>query len=901
MPGPTNMVREGRVYAVPEDQVAAAVAQGYRPESGTEQSDRIVGEVKEADKSFADVAAAANLGLVRGASLGLSDFLFSGEGTRELKEDHQAVSIGAEVLGGLSGVGPAGALSKAATSVAAKGTGAVGRAVYGTAGGAIEGAGQAGGAYLSQVALEDKPLSAEGFVGAMGKGALFGGALGGGLSVAETTLMRAKALFPRHEVTKEAAEAIEQQAQSTLRTATDEARAMQQAARAKLDELRVAEVEARVAGQRQVLDLKAQQEALKVERQQVLTDRAKNPPKRTRKAFDDAPAGEAPPVAVAPDAPVPAAGDDLMAQLQGTKSALDNGTALRDIPQAPEVAKLADAVAANERALGDYETWLAKYGGRKSEVAKFERTQATRDYAAGMRSKGDGWVETVPKGEGNVIVRRGRQMEWRGSEQGREAAEAAIIAKLAPEERAAADIAAGGLWGGRKTTGADILDSAPITAGPAATVDDHIATALKPHVGEHVDLAPDLAEAAQVIGKVEQTSADLADALGTAAPAAAAERAAAYRAATAARAEATAASSAQAADDIATKLVPEVARKTGKAVDSGMLDKLGDLGAGLEVLKAIGINVPDIERVPVIGPILSMYLKARAALGVVRRSGGSVARTSEGVIASKSAATRNRLNESIAGMLNVGAKAVGGVRTKAGGVAGILSAQLFPTGEKPKKSDSPRELYAQRMDELARAAQPGAIRQAVRDRVKTSDPMLQEEIAAVMERKLGFLNTKAPRPMRLPTLLKGDGDWSPSRVQLATFARYVEAAEDPAGVLEDVARGNAVTIEAAETLRSVYPALFGEAQRMLLERAQTLQETLPYTRRVTLSVLFQVPVDGTMSPDHLRFLQSATQPAAAPMPAQGSPAPGAPPTPTISGQVAIGDRTMTSLDRRAGA
>lgn len=909
MPPAVNMTQDGKVYAVPEDQVDAAIAQGYQPESTEASVARQRGEVREdIYGGVGGMLGSALAGAARGATFGGSDLALDaiglGDDVQALKEANPTVSIGAEILGGVSGFGPAGALSRTTANLTAKGTGTLGRAAYAATGAGIEGAVQGGGQYLSSVALEDKPLSAEGFVGAMGKGALFGSVAGGGLSVSESALMRAKNLFPRREVTREAAETVEREAHAAVRSLGDDARTVQTAAKQKLDELRLADAEVRLANSKAISEQKLAQEALKTERQAVMLDRAKNPPKRTRRAFDDQPT----PIADgAPNAPIPASsqadgpiasgtGDDLMAQLQGTKQALDGGTPLRDIPRTPEAAKLADAVKANEEALSAYDAWLSKYG-KKSEVGKFERAQASRDYAAGMRSKGPGWVDTVPTGEGNAILRRGRQMEWRGSEADRVAAEASITSKVTPEDRLAGDEAAGRLFGG-KSIGEDIVDAA---AAPKTT-DETITRALKPHVGEHVDLGPDLNEAAQVIGRVEATTAELADAaeaLGVQMPQAAKDRAKAYRDATAIGADSAAAASAQTADDITGKLLPELARRTGKAVDGDLVGKLGDLGAGLEVLKAVGINVPDVERIPVIGPVLSMYLKARAALGVVKRSGGSVPRTAETVVASKAAATRNRVNDGVASMLDAGARAARKAQSKAGGVAGILSAQLFPSGEKPKKTTDARELYAQRMDELARAGVPGAIRDAVRDRVQVSDPALQAEITAVMERKLGFLSSKAPRPMALPTLLKSGPEWKPSREQLATFAKYVAAAEDPAGVLEDVASGSGVTPEAAETLKAVYPALYNEAQRILLERAPAMQNTLSHARRVNLSILFDVPVDGTMSPSHIQFLQPA-QPAAAPMPAQGSPA-GAPPTPTISGQVALGDRTMTSLDRRAGA
>jgi hypothetical protein len=151
----------------------------------------------------------------------------------------------------------------------------------------------------------------------------------------------------------------------------------------------------------------------------------------------------------------------------------------------------------------------------------------------------------------------------------------------------------------------------------------------------------------------------------------------------------------------------------------------------------------------------------------------------------------------------------------------------------------------------------------------------------------------------MPDMMKSDGDYRPAKVQLEEWARYKAAVDDPAAVLENVAAGRAVTPEAAETLRTVYPQLYAEAQRTLLEHAQTLDRTLPYARRVTLSILFQVPVDGTMSAEHLQFLQTGASASPAQSPAGQGPA-AAPPHPGISASVQVGTRTATALERRAG-
>lgn len=480
--------------------------------------------------------------------------------------------------------------------------------------------------------------------------------------------------------------------------------------------------------------------------------------------------------------------------------------------------------------------------------------------------------------------------------------------------------------------------------------DDAIERALSKHInkrgGKNVDIGPDLARAAKAIGEYEGASADLVDLLGKDAPPSAIESAKAYRASTAAQADAMGASSARAAADIGDKMGPattvdsditQALRKhdaraaaqarraadaqarraaaappaagvgpasTGAAAQAaaaqdggaGVLGKAADVGTGLEVLKALGMHVPSVSAIPVIGPVLGLFLKARAVMGILGRRGGSIAGSVEGVVASKAAATMNRIVEATTQLLKGAGRVVRKASVMSAGAAVLLGSKLFPGGADPKSKD-PQVLYKARMDEISRALAPGAIDQAIGDRIQSSDPHLQDAIVAQVRRGIQFLAGKAPRQTVMPGMLPGDGEWKPSRSQLETWGRYVQAVNDPASVLEDLVHGH-VTIEGAETLRTVYPALYAEAQKTLIELAPAFQKTLPYPRRVSISIMFQVPIDGTMTPSHMQFLQTPTGPAASAAAAPSGPPPG---VPAITGPFKTGQQTMTSLDRRAGA
>lgn len=485
-----------------------------------------------------------------------------------------------------------------------------------------------------------------------------------------------------------------------------------------------------------------------------------------------------------------------------------------------------------------------------------------------------------------------------------------------------------------------------------------VTKALGKRPGGGTDIGPDIARAAKVITEHESSLAQLADALGPAAPPTAVSRAQAFRQALNAQSEAYAGSAAKAAQGIDAKVAPamelaggrpavrttfggetvvddqiqkaiqkETMRRPPAAGDAtvvddgiakalrahdmksgrtapeggvipetgrpGVLGKVADVGTALEVLQAMGVHVPDISSIPVIGPVLSLYLKARAVLGILGRKGGSVGRSTESIIAAKSAGLRNRIVSATGSALEVAARGARRAAEAPKAPLAILGMSLFPGGEGSKSKD-PRVLYEARMDDLARAQRPGAVAQAVADRVQTSDPDLQDAITAQVERGIQFIASKTPKQSVLPGMLPGDGTWKPSKSSLTVWSRYVHAVNDPASVLEDLARGH-LSIEGAEVLRVVYPKLFAEAQKALLEAAPKIQKTLPYSRRVAISIMYQVPVDLSMAPSHLQFLQApapgAQQPAQPQAPQSG---------PAITGPLQIGAQTMTALDRRAG-
>lgn len=644
--------------------------------------------------------------------------------------------------------------------------------------------------------------------------------------------------------------------------------------------------------------------------------------------------------AVEPAAP---ATDTLTGLLRGTKAKLDEGASLNDIgaPARSEyaAAKAERTAAAREHFRGEANAKnfaASEMGAAERSAQPMERSadQATNigkrsapTEAADVRLTEmlDGGRPPLPEARGEIGKMFGIDMAPEVAEQAGTAEDLKILLSSWSDSTAGTAVDRG--MRARMSTVAD---------------DAAIERLLQKRAGKNVDIGPQLAQAAKLIGDHEAASSEVAGLLGADAPKTAVQRAQAYQAARAAQAEAQGASAAKAAQGIQDRAVPamgssrtEVYSDVAKALQKhesaiegakdralvsmqraetkaatkaaatralapagGIGSKLADVGTALEVMKALGVHVPVLSAIPVIGPVLGLFLKARAALSILGRKGGSIGRSTEGLIAATSAATRERLATATQAILTGAGKGALKLSEISAGPAVTLGYKLFP-GPGVTKSRDPVKLYEARMDEIARAQQPGAIDHAISDRYQTGDPKLHDAMVGQVQRGIAFLDSKAPKPTIMQSMLPGDGVWRPSKAQLDEWGKYVHAVGDPASVLEDLAKGH-VTLEGAETLRVVYPELFAEGQRLLLQAAPQMQKSLPYPTRVAILILYRIPVDGSMQPGHLQYLQQGQGPASG-APVGGPLGAGGAAPPSLTGPIKLGQSTMTSLDHRSGS
>lgn len=164
-------------------------------------------------------------------------------------------------------------------------------------------------------------------------------------------------------------------------------------------------------------------------------------------------------------------------------------------------------------------------------------------------------------------------------------------------------------------------------------------------------------------------------------------------------------------------------------------------------------------------------------------------------------------------------------------------------------------------DEMGVPRMRPAARAAVAERLKpvrAVDPVLADRMETAAARRLEYLSSLIPRRPDMMATQFGPDRWQPSSMEMRSWARSAAAVEDPDAVLERAAHGM-VSIEDADALRAVWPEKLDDFIRQVGAKLPTLQKSLPYSRRISLSLLTGLPVDPSMEPAILRVLQAQYQ------------------------------------------
>lgn len=132
---------------------------------------------------------------------------------------------------------------------------------------------------------------------------------------------------------------------------------------------------------------------------------------------------------------------------------------------------------------------------------------------------------------------------------------------------------------------------------------------------------------------------------------------------------------------------------------------------------------------------------------------------------------------------------------------------------------------------------------------------LADRLETEAARRVEFLASKLPKRPGMGGLQMGPDRWQPSPLEMRRFARFAAAAEDPGAVEERLADGT-VSPEDAETYRALYPERLDHLKQQILARLPEIQESMPFQRKLSLSLLTGVALIPALQPEVLRVIQA---------------------------------------------
>jgi hypothetical protein len=134
-------------------------------------------------------------------------------------------------------------------------------------------------------------------------------------------------------------------------------------------------------------------------------------------------------------------------------------------------------------------------------------------------------------------------------------------------------------------------------------------------------------------------------------------------------------------------------------------------------------------------------------------------------------------------------------------------------------------------------------------------PKIAQAIQARQGDVVKFLQSKLPAdPFEENSISFNKTGYVPSDHDLSSFYRYVQAANNPMQVLDDISK-NRVSPEGIETLKTVYPQIYQKLQTSVLDGIITTKADLTYQQKIELGTVFDIPTDYTLRPDFIARMQ----------------------------------------------
>lgn len=132
-------------------------------------------------------------------------------------------------------------------------------------------------------------------------------------------------------------------------------------------------------------------------------------------------------------------------------------------------------------------------------------------------------------------------------------------------------------------------------------------------------------------------------------------------------------------------------------------------------------------------------------------------------------------------------------------------------------------------------------------------PNITQGIHNTTATAIQFLNSKIPQQHLNDAL--GDPH-PPSSTDASNFLKYFDAVKKPMHVLDEI-KNNNLSVRSIEALKTVYPELHQEMSKALLQEAVKNRKTIPYQKKMQLSMFFGKDLDSSTEPQMIASNQNS--------------------------------------------
>lgn len=184
---------------------------------------------------------------------------------------------------------------------------------------------------------------------------------------------------------------------------------------------------------------------------------------------------------------------------------------------------------------------------------------------------------------------------------------------------------------------------------------------------------------------------------------------------------------------------------------------------------------------------------------------------------------------------------------------------MAENGEKPKNNNEAFANISKNIKTLQQNPEEFVERLArTTSAVSQAAPMTAAELSNGLVRGVNFLASKLPNPRTEVNVPGLERPYQPSSMEMAKFQRYVQAIEAPLTILDEIESGT-LTREHVEALREVYPNFYRRIQEQVMENMALEGQTVPYSKKVQLGILLDIPTDSSLLGKNIMALQSSFQ------------------------------------------